>query len=344
MDYSKVKNTALIIIIGLILLFLIAYDSNIFDSSNEYIYNNSLPINHNFNKTALVTGGARGIGEAYVNALLSNGYKVVIIDILNAEKKANELGKIYGTNNVVGIKCDVTNHVEYDVAFKKASGLANDGVLDIIILNAGIIDNLFHNATKVIETNLLAPIYGAELYIKQITNGLTEKSKKNCLIIITGSLASFVPIDISLSPVYDASKSGIGQFVRSCKPIAHRYNFRINSICPTTMVDTEMVKPALNTVAKQKMNDIYLNTGGRGGVMKPNDMTPALLHIISNTTLNGELIAVNSNLGFDVRVEPRDEFGAFAEYGEWDESNSSATKYSIDYILSNIHTKKIWSQ
>jgi len=213
-----------------------------------YLFENRVNINDKKlsikkgSKAALVTGGARGIGEAYVKILLDNGYNVAILDIKNADKKANELRKQYPNQTVLGIYCDVMDNANYLQAFNKASELATDGILDLVVLNAGIINTLFSNNENIIKTNLLAPIYGTELYVKQITNSLKEPAKKECLIVITGSLASFTAIDLNLSPVYDASKGGIEKFVRACKPIAKRFNFRINCISPTAIVNTGLVK------------------------------------------------------------------------------------------------------
>lgn len=313
-----------------------------------YLFNNSHINDKNLNiapgsKSALVTGGARGIGEAYVKILLDNGYNVAILDIQNADKTATKLRKLYPNQTILGIHCDVTNNGSYLDAFNASSKIASDGILDLVVLNAGILDTLFHNAENIIKTNLLAPIYGTEIYVKQITNSLKEPSKKECLIVITGSLASFTAIDINLSPVYDASKGGIEKFIRACKPISSRFNFRINGICPTTIVNTGMVQQYIKN--NKQLLEIYLNTEGRGGIMEPTDVAPTLLHIINTKTLNGELIAVNTSLGINSRTEPRDEFGAFNEYGTWDENKSFITRQAIDYQLNNIlaNNVNIWS-
>lgn len=341
---STIINLSITIIMLIIVYNIIHINTNGNALVDTSINTNIKNVYDNFDKSALVTGGARGIGLAYVKALLDRGYKVAILDILNAEKKANELQNIYGKNNIIGIYCDVTNREMYKKSFLKASRLSKDGILDIVILNAGINGQLFHNSVKVIETNLLAPIYGTELYIRQLTNDLKEKSTKKGLIIITCSLASFVPIHLNLSPAYDASKAGIGEFVRSCTPISSRYNFRINAICPAGNVNTDMTKLLVNTYAKRKMNDYFLSTEGRGQTMEPEDMIPALDFIINNENMNGELVAVNKHLGFDHRIEPQDECGAFKEYGEWNEKDSWITQNAINFRLGEMkQSGQLWS-
>jgi len=229
-----------------------------------------------------VTGGARGIGEAYVISLLDHGYKVVIIDILNAENKANELAKKYGSEHIIGITCDVTDKVSYNNAFMKASKFSNDGILDIVVLNAGILRFFFNDAKKVIDTNLLAPMQGSEIYINQLTNNLKNKANKRGLIIITASISGVISRSINLSPVYDASKAGLVQFVRGMKPIGEYFNFRINAICPNT-VDTQLIAPYKESL--KNIKDV-------GKLMKPNDITHSLLRIVDDKLLNGDILVV----------------------------------------------------
>ena len=79
--------------------------------------------------------------------------------------------------------------------------------------------------------------------------------------------------------------------------------------------------------------------------MEPKDIPPALLKIIDDKTINGDLVAVNTSLGINANIEPLDEFGAFKEYGIWSESASYIIPKAIDYNLKNILSDqtKIWS-
>lgn len=290
-------------------------------------------------KTIMVTGGASGIGYAYSNALLDSGYNVVIVDIKNATEASSKLESVNPNRKgrVHGLAGDVGNKESMKDAFNRASKYASDGILDAVILNAGIDTPLFENDTRIIETNLLGPIYGTELYVKQITDNLSKKApiEKDYQIIITGSLATFIPIDMNLSPVYDASKAGIGQFVRSFKPFSSRYNFRINAVCPAGMVDTGLTKPFIKTTAQRLGMYAYMWSEGRGGLMQPEQIVPGMLDVLTDKKYNGDLIAVQPNLSFISNLEPRDQGRAYMEYGEYDETKSYPTKAYIDYKINN---------
>ena len=284
---------------------------------------------------AMITGGARGIGEAYANALLERGYKVVIVDKLNAKETADKFANKYGLSNIKGIYCDITDKKSYHNAFIEASNFANDGILDIIILNAGILTKLFYNTEELIQTNLLGPIYGTEMYVKQITNGLQTPSEKQGLIVITSSKAGIIPFDSDLSPIYNASKAGLNQFVRSMEPFATRFNFRINAICPS-FVETEINAPFIKGPLDRIGLEVFLNTDGRGGIMKPNDLSHVLLRIIDDNSINCQLLAVSKSVGLQGQIVPYDPCGFLQSMGKWTESQSW-----IDHEVVNIRMREM---
>jgi NAD(P)-dependent dehydrogenase (short-subunit alcohol dehydrogenase family) len=296
-------------------------------------------------KTVMITGGSSGIGYAYSNALLTLGYKVVVVSKKTAKEKVKELQEKHPNlkDNIIGIIADVRNKKSMESAFKEASAFSPTGVLDVIILNAGINGEIFKDAENIIQTNLVGPIYGIELYVNQITNNLSRPADKDkgYQIIVTGSLASFVPVDMNLSPAYDASKAGIGQYVRGIRPFADRYNFRINAVCPAGMVYTNLTAPFIDTPEKKAGAYLYQNSEGRGGIMTPEQIVPGMLEVLTNKTYNGDLLAVQPNLGFIHRIEHRDENKAYIEYGKYDERDSYATKKFIDYAIFSKYMKNV---
>ncbi len=76
-------------------------------------------------KTALVTGGARGIGLAFVEAFLKEGARVAIADIGGAEEAAAKLG-----DKAMGVTMDVTNQASIDAGVKAAADWG--GGIDIL--------------------------------------------------------------------------------------------------------------------------------------------------------------------------------------------------------------------
>jgi NAD(P)-dependent dehydrogenase (short-subunit alcohol dehydrogenase family) len=132
-------------------------------------------------KTVMITGGSSGIGYAYSSALLSLGYRVAIVSKTTAVEKAKELARSFPkfANNITGIIGDVRDFNSMEKAFKEASAFSPTGVLDAVILNAGIDGEIFKDAENIVKTNLLGVIYGIELYVNQITDNLSKPADKN---------------------------------------------------------------------------------------------------------------------------------------------------------------------
>lgn len=96
-------------------------------------------------KTAIVTGGANGIGEAYVRALIGAGVSVCIgdLDIENGQKLVKEFPQ-----QTTFVKCDTTNWDEQLHMFQEAASFSPTGKIHYVVANAGIIkqDEIFAHA------------------------------------------------------------------------------------------------------------------------------------------------------------------------------------------------------
>ena len=187
-------------------------------------------------KIAGVTGGARGIGQAYVASLLARGYSVCIFDISGASDAAIA----YNNPNVVGFDVDVSNKVLFRTAFD--AGLQhfdNATTYSVFICNAGIVASMFDQAERQVQSNLMGAIYGVEMAIKAGTSALKQPSS-SLNVIVTASTNGIVPADSDLAPVYVATKFALVGLVRSLQPLHRRFGVKVNAIAPVT-VETPMV-------------------------------------------------------------------------------------------------------
>jgi NAD(P)-dependent dehydrogenase (short-subunit alcohol dehydrogenase family) len=85
-------------------------------------------------RTAIVTGGAKGIGRHYSQALAAEGAEVVIADIADGESLAQEFAARFGRNAGMSITCDVSHEA------------AVQSLIDQVIERFGKIDVLVNNA------------------------------------------------------------------------------------------------------------------------------------------------------------------------------------------------------
>lgn len=176
-------------------------------------------------KSAIITGGASGIGKAIAQLFLENGAEVLVVDIANLEATQEELS---GYGNVRTIKADVRSMNDAKAAIQKA--VSEFGKLDVLVCNAGItsvmpIEQLEEEEwDRVLDTNLK----GMYTMIKSAIPEM--KKNKSSSIITLGSEMGLVAVPES--PVYNASKGAVHMLTKSLALDLIRYGIRVNSLAP----------------------------------------------------------------------------------------------------------------
>uniref|UniRef100_A0A669QP88 15-hydroxyprostaglandin dehydrogenase [NAD(+)] n=2 Tax=Phasianidae TaxID=9005 RepID=A0A669QP88_PHACC len=280
-------------------------------------------------KVALVTGGAQGIGRAFVQALLGKGAKVRKpraaasvspgagsphlgavplslslppsvpgqVALLDRNPEAGQQSKAaldeqFEAQRTVFIQCDVTDTEQLKGAFKKV--IEHFGRLDIVVNNAGVNNEKDWEST--IQINLTSVIRGTYLGLEYMRKG---NGGDGGVIINISSLAGLMPA--AFQPVYCATKHGVIGFTRSIALAANMENYgvRLNTICPG-FVNT----PILQSIDKEEnmgqyysYKDEIKNMMQFYGVMDPSIIAEGLITIIEDDTLNGEVMKITASQG-----------------------------------------------
>lgn len=188
-------------------------------------------------KTAIITGGSRGIGKEVAILLAKKGINVVICSRNHNEisRVVEEIKAMYQPSEVLGLRCDISISIEVNSLIK--STVERFGGIDILINNAGIvfvkklIDTLEEEWDQTINTNLK----GAFLCSKAALPYMIHK--KSGVIINVSSGAGKVGFE-NIS-AYCASKFGMMGLTESMAWEVANYNMRVMTICPGE-VDTKM--------------------------------------------------------------------------------------------------------
>ncbi|KAK5069693.1 hypothetical protein LTR51_008006 [Lithohypha guttulata] len=193
-------------------------------------------------KTAIVTGGANGIGEAYVRALIGAGVSVCIgdLDVAGGQKLAAEFPQ-----QAKFVKCDTTSWEEQVHLFESAASFSPTGKIHYVVANAGIIkeDEVFAHAgdnaalkkpdLTIMDINVIGSLYTTKLatHYFVMQNGQTSSmaQEDTCLILI-GSGAAF--LDCLRIPQYSASKWAMRGIMHALRRTAYHYGSRVNVISP----------------------------------------------------------------------------------------------------------------
>ena len=190
---------------------------------------------HLANRTAIVTGGTKGIGLAIARALVAAGVNVAISSRHEdeIEKTAAELNK-FGGGCCVGFVCDVREEAKVKSLF--ANTLSALGGLDILINNAGI--GIFASVEStsgddfraVIETNLCGVFYCCHEAIPLM------RQRGGGYIINISSLAGANPH--ANMAAYNASKFGLNGFSEALMQEVRHDGIKVSYIMPGS-VNTE---------------------------------------------------------------------------------------------------------
>ncbi|MET9829013.1 3-oxoacyl-ACP reductase [Streptomyces sp. NPDC006385] len=230
-------------------------------------------------RTALVTGAARGIGEAVAETLARDGAQVVVLDVPQAEQDARRVAERLG-GTVLAL--DITAP---DAGGRIAAALP--GGLDVLVHNAGITrDRRLVNMpaerwSSVLEVNLASVLRTTDALL---ASGTLRRGGR---IVATASIAGIAGNAGQTN--YGASKAGIVGLVRSLAPRAlAEHGVTVNAVAPG-FIETKMTAaiPLLIREAGRRMNSL-----AQGGLPADVAETTAWLADPGSGAVNGQVVRV----------------------------------------------------
>ncbi|MCM1270387.1 MAG: SDR family oxidoreductase [Ruminococcus flavefaciens] len=231
-------------------------------------------------KTALVTGGSRGIGEAVCRRLADEGY-FVLINYLNSKEKAKQLAEeIHGT----AIQFDVSDMDSV------SNAVLEFGKIDLLINNAGIseIDLFTHipqeKASRIMNINLIGTMNCSRAVLPSMIS-----RKSGCIINISsmwGQCGASCEVD------YSASKAGIIGFTKALAKEVAPSGIRVNCVSPGFIM-TEMNSRFSQEDLEEIRSEIPLGIFG-----KPEHIADSVAFLASEQSeyITGQVIAVNGGM------------------------------------------------
>lgn len=230
-------------------------------------------------KSIIVTGGARGIGQAIVELAVSEGANVLVADILDGDAGGTD-----ASDRVASRHCDVTN--ADDVRNTVEQAVAEFGRLDGLVNNAGIgIAGPFTELTeeqfdKTVAVNMKGVFHFAQHVIRQMLEQGNGGS-----IVNMGSAGSVVGTrELSL---YAMSKHAVAGITRCLGVEYASQGIRVNAVCPGP-IWTEMMR---NAAKEMYGSDDPAEIAKRQHVPRealgmPEDVAEAVVWLLSDRSLN----------------------------------------------------------
>jgi NAD(P)-dependent dehydrogenase (short-subunit alcohol dehydrogenase family) len=249
------------------------------------------------NQTAIVTGGASGLGAATAKALSVAGAKVIILDsnIELGEQTAREV-------NAFAVKCDVSNETSVEQALsilKQQFGLPRvlvncagiGGSARIVGKNGPLSLDEFE---KVIRVNLIGSFNMIRLVAAEMIQTEPMDDQERGVIISTSSVAAFEG-QIGQA-AYAASKGGITSLTLPAAREFAQFGIRVNTIAPGLFMT-----PLLHGLSEEAQKSLAASIPFPKRLGGAEEFADLVLHLIKNRYINGEVIRIDGAM----RMQPK---------------------------------------
>jgi len=240
------------------------------------------------NKTAIVTGGARGIGEAICLKLASEGCNIVVsdIDLEGAQQTAANLQK--AGVEAIAVKTNVASLEDAENLIQAA--MDKFGKIDILVNNAGITrDNIVMRMNETEWDAVIAVNLKGTFNCIKAANRVLFKQRSGKII----NMASVVGVMGNLGQAnYSASKAGVIGLSKSVAKEFGSRNIQVNAIAPG-YIETEMTKKLPDSAKEAFLNVIPLKRPGT-----PEDVAQVVLFLAGPLSdyITGQVIQVDGGM------------------------------------------------
>jgi len=229
-------------------------------------------------KTALVTGGNRGIGKAIAERLVSDGYQVAIT--------SRDGTQVEGT---LAVKADMNKAESLDEAIAEVESKL--GLIELLVANAGITNDQLllrmsdEDFEQVIQTNLT----GTFRVVKRVIRSMLKA--KHGRIVLIGSVVGSIGSPGQVN--YSASKSGLIGIARSITQELGGKNITANVVAPG-FINTDMTS-ALSEQTQQE----YKTKIPAGRFAEPAEVAASVSFLVGEEAgyISGAIIPVDGGLG-----------------------------------------------
>lgn len=241
-------------------------------------------------RTALVTGGGRGIGLACSRALAEAGAAVVIAEIDMAVGDAGRAELASHGLKVDAVEMDVTRSEQVEAI---ADQMAKDrGGVDILVNNAGIArsDTPAEETTdehwlNVIDVNLNGVFWCCRAF------GKSMLSKSGGAIVNIGSMSGYIVNKPQPQCFYNASKAGVHHLTKSLAAEWATRGVRVNAVAPT-YIETPLTKFGMED---QRLYPTWMESTPMGRVGQPDEIASVVLFLASDAAslMTGSIVVAD---------------------------------------------------
>lgn len=242
-------------------------------------------------QTAVITGGARGLGLSLATALARQGVSVALLDLLpQVQEAARSVASTYGVD-AAGYVVDVTDPDAVESAVEQASG--DLGLASILVTAAGI--TIWGDSTevdpatwhKVLSVNLDGTFYVTQSFARRVLAAGRPAS-----VIMISSMSGLVVNQPQFQASYGASKAAVSQLARSLAVEWAAAGVRVNAIAPGYFL-SDMTRTF--TDANPELAERWRASIPMGRMGDPADLDGLIVYLASSASsyLTGQNIVID---------------------------------------------------
>lgn len=239
-------------------------------------------------KTALITGGTRGIGKAIALAFLQRGYEVV----LNYDKNEAAALETQEEFNMQGfcpvlLRADVSDEEQVKTMFKDFFSIYEK--LDVLVNNAGVSLIKVIQDTTLKEWNRIFDVNVKSMFLcsREVTDNMVFAGGGSIINISS----VWGEVGASCEVAYSASKGAVIAFTKALAKELAPSNVRVNCVSPG-VIDTEMN----SHLSAQEMEELE-NSVPMGRIGLPSEVAEACVMLAESSYITGEVLSVGGGFG-----------------------------------------------
>jgi NAD(P)-dependent dehydrogenase (short-subunit alcohol dehydrogenase family) len=240
-------------------------------------------------KVAIVTGGNRGLGEAFVKALADVGATVVIATPATSHDRSELVAADLRAAGKQAIVVDVDVSKPNQVGKMLDEVNAKVGPVDVLVNNAGIcyhtkaLDVTVEEWQQVMDVNVNGLWYCCQTVGRQ----MVERGSGS--IINIGSMSGLIVNRPQMQPHYNASKAAVHHITKSLAAEWAPYNVRVNAIAPG------YIKTPMSPVDRPELRQNWIEDAPMVRYGQPEELGPLVVYLASNASsyMTGSVIVID---------------------------------------------------
>jgi NAD(P)-dependent dehydrogenase (short-subunit alcohol dehydrogenase family) len=238
-------------------------------------------------KTAVVTGGNTGLGEAFARALVGAGASVALAARTRerSERVAGEISDSGG--KAVAVNLDVTDTSQVNRMIEEVTERL--GPVDILVNNAGI---CYHRPAAEVPPEEWHDVFNVNVHglwhcAQAVGRRMIEAGGGN--IINVGSISALIVNRPQWQPAYNASKAAVHQLTKSLAAEWAPHNVRVNALAPG------YVKTAMAPVDEPRFRQHWIEDAPMQRYATPEELGPSVVYLASEASsfMTGSVLVVD---------------------------------------------------